>query len=228
MEAICYLTANKNIKEMERRWSCLPNSPYFKRYILTDKKDQLSYSNEIDNHTFSFTSYIKNETILRYTYISILDFYIHNPNFKNYWLLEDDVIFKGNFEAFFDYYKNNESDFLLPGFHFDPYSRGAWYNSPYNIIHGSYFTKVPIAGGFIAICRFSNRLLAEIKRLVEQGTYGHCESFPHTICKYKDFSMYAINNDGFHNFDYCDQDKRFTLDGIINIPENNLIHAVKF
>ena len=228
MEAICYLSANKNTYEMEKRLFRLPENHSFNRFVLTDKKDSLTYDTRINHHVFNFSDYITGQTILRYTFISLLDFFVKNPNYKNYWLIEDDLIFKGDFELFFEYYKDNTHDFLLPGYHFDFTSKKRWYRSVYNKIFGLYYTDIPIAGGFVAIARFSNRLLLKLVNLFEKGICGHCESFPHTVCMYEGFDIYSLNNDKFHDFEYCDQDKRFKSSDLINVPDNKLIHAVKF
>lgn len=227
MEAICYLTCNRNTTEMERRYNLLPNDENYKSFILSDKKDNLAYNIE-NTIYFSFKDYLNLDTILRQTYISLVDFYFKYPDFKNYWLLEDDVIFKGSFLTFFDFYKEKEEDFIVLDYGVDLSAQGEWLKSPYNKINGPFYTDVPVSGGLSVISRYSNKLLKELCYLTSKGTYGHTESFPHTVCVYNGFNMYSMKNDGFFDTRYCDWHHNWESSDLINIPENKLIHAVKF
>ena len=168
------------------------------------------------------------DNILRQTYLAIVSFYRQFPDFENYWLIEDDVVFKGNFVNFFDFYKNSTADLIAPdcGANTDP--NNDWYNSPYNRIEGNYKISVPTAGGLAFVLRLSNKLLKEISRLTEEKIYGHIESFPQTVCNEDGFELYSMKNDPFFDIQYCNWCHNFKEEHIINIPENKLIHAYKF
>jgi len=228
MEAICYLTCNKNISEMENRYNLLPSNHNFDRFILTDIKDGIKYSDSTKHHTFSFSEYIKSVSILRHTYIALVDFYLKNPNYEYYWLVEDDVVFKGDFHHFFNFYKDNKRDLIVPYFMTDLSSQNEWLKYQYNEINGPYFVKTPICGGLSIICRYSNKLLKEISSLTEKGVYGHLETFPHTVCTLNGFTIHSIKEDGFLDLNFCDWHHNWKQDDLINFPENKLIHAVKF
>jgi len=78
------------------------------------------------------------------------------------------------------------------------------------------------------ICRYSNKFLNELLKLTEQKIYGHCESFPHTVCVHKNFEVYDLLKDGFFNIEYCRHDSRFDYNNLTNIPKDKLVHACKF
>ena len=227
MQAICFLSANKNTKEQERRYFEIPEDINFKKFVITDKKDNLNYNN-VNHYTYSFDKYITDQSVYRYTYISIVDFYKHNPNYDYYWLIEDDVCFNGNFLTFFNFYKDKNFDFIVGDFHYNDPNKKGWYNSPYQKITGNYISQFPIAGGLSFICRYSNKLLYKILELTTQKIYGHCESFPHTVCMHNNFSVHQLIDDSFFDIKYCCHDTRIDINNIEKLPKNILLHACKF
>jgi hypothetical protein len=230
MDAICYLTCNKNTIEMERRFSLLPNNTDYSSFILSEEKNNLSF-NTSKFLTFNPKNLINIDNILRHTYLAIVDFYNKFPEFKNYWLLEDDVVFNGDFLDFFDFYKVNNADLIVPycNINTDPSdAKNAWFSTWFNSIHGNYKTKIPLAGGLAVIARFSNRLLEKISYLTKEGVYGHLETFPQTVCLDNGFKFHYLKNDLFYEEKYCNWCTGFQEKDLKDIPKNKLVHAIKF
>lgn len=239
MEAICYLTNKKNTSEMERRYNLLPEDNYFKKYVFSDIKENLFFSENINHFSFSFDDLCKGENFSIYTHMSLFSFYKENPDFEYYWLIEDDVLFNGDWGIFFNFYKNLTADIVSPKNSIerlpnaekkiDVEITSPWLLAPLNRIKGTYYTNTPIAGGLSVILRLSNRLLKTLVELYDkQKVYGHLESFIYTVCAFEKYSSYSLVEDRFCELQYCNCDTGYRLEDFINIPENILVHAVKF
>jgi len=225
--AICYLTNNKNTEEMERRYSLLPSTT--DNFILTEKKNNLIFKNA---NVFIFDSeeeFIKTHFI-RWTYVSLVRFYEKNPNYEYYWLLEDDVIFNGNFADFFNETFNLDEDFIITNGHYREQNNSYWYSCEHNKIHGDYETNLPLAGGFTGIQRWSNKLASILLDLHKKNIYGHLESYPATVAYINKLKIGFLNNILKKHFieSYCNWNCRFNINDLEKLPKDILLHAVKF
>ena len=223
--AICYLTCNKNVSKMEERYKKLPDQDY-STYIISDFKDNLKYSNSINHFEYSFNNYVKEPINIIYaTFVSIYD--LHKLEQYDYiWLLEDDVVFNGDFENFFNFYKNEEYDLICP--HYTLNDKSSWWTLYSNLIRGNYKTKIPTAGGLGQIFRFSKKIIEIMIFLTEKGIYAHHEVFPFTVCNLENLTYHSIIDDNLLNKEYFDYNKRFHEKDLENIPSNLLVHSIKF
>jgi hypothetical protein len=222
--AICYMTGTSNELEIRRRYDLLPKEKY-NNFILKDKKCVF----DSDKNIFEFDfDYFKTGTdIWTNTYFSILQFYEKYKNLDYYWLIEDDVIFNGDWSVFFDYYCGDKSDLILPSYHIncEKHINGGWYNMERNRFKGD-FKPRELAGGMIVIQRFSNKLMKKMYELTLNKIHAHGEVFSVTIAN--DFYM-KIQNIGssFFNTDHCNTSHHFTENEISLKPINQLIHSSK-
>jgi hypothetical protein len=240
--AICYLTNNKNTLEMERRYNLLPSNT--DNFIIYDKKENLNYNNNIKTFNFNFNlldisktdlPLDNNErTIYRFTYISLLYFYEKYPNYDYYWLIEEDLIFNGDFHLFFNSTESLKEDFIGCYGHFKKDKEinvQHWFTIEPNRIYGNYEHKFPLVGGFIGIQRMSNALIKELhKKAFSDGIFGNAESFPATLAYLNNMKLGFLEKifKEYYSREYCDWNKRFCLNDLQRLPKNNLIHAVKF
>ena len=224
--AICYLTCNKNTSKMEERYKKLPTDNYTP-YIISDLKDSLKYNNDINHFEYNFFNYVKEPIDFCYaTYVSIYDL----QKLKQYdyiWLLEDDVVFNGDFKYFFDSYKDKTYDLICPHYTFKQ-KNSPWWDKQKNIIRGNYKTKMPTSGGLGQIFRFSKKIIEIMTTLTENGIYSHHEVFPHTVCDLENLTYHSIIDYIFLNKEYFFCNKRFKEEDLEKIPKNLLVHAIKF
>lgn len=227
--AVCYLTNNKNTEEMERRYNLLPQNT--DNYILTEIKNNLAYSNNVK--LFKFNSDIEHINIpfIRCTYISLICFFEIYPNYDYYWLLEDDLIFNGDFSLFFNDTEMLDYDLLKCHGHFKESSNLTWYSMEENKIK-NYELETPIAGGLACIQRWSNKLAKKLLELHNNKVFGHLESYPITIaCREKmkiGFFEEIFKDKKYYIPENCSYYSRFNIKDLETLPLNTLIHAVKF
>lgn len=111
-----------------------------------------------------------------------------NLNYKNYWYLEDDVRFSGNWSLFFNEFKNNTADFLSCHIRwvkdFPNWPHSEIYNDTKN-----YNINQKIAS-FNPICRFSNKSMKYLISEMPKWT-GHHECL---ICTLLFNNGYAIED----------------------------------
>jgi hypothetical protein len=225
--AVCYLSNNKNTEEMERRYRLL--SQHTDNFILTEERLSLAYSQDVN--TCKFNSIIQHMTspFARWTYVSLIDFYNKFPDYDYYWLLEDDLIFNGDFSVFFNDAKQRDEDIILcHGCYNDG---GEWFSCEESRIH-NYEVDIPTVGGLAVMQRWSNKLACLLSNLHAHKTYGHLESFPCTVAHRNNlkigFLEEIFKEQAYYMKNYCNYDTRFNLTDLDHLPKNTLIHAVKF
>jgi hypothetical protein len=224
--AICYLTCNKKTDKMEEIYKKLPNKNYT-NYVVSDFKEKLTFNKDINHFEFDYSKYIKEPINACWaTYVSIFSLQKLN-DFDYVWLIEDDVAFNGNFATFFDFYKEKNYDFICPTYGLND-NNSHWWRIQNNLLRGDYKTKIPTAGGFGQIVRYSKRMIKIMSQLVERDIYSTNETFPHTVCNLEKLTFRAIIDDNFLKKDFFDYNLRFTENDLAQIPKNLLIHAIKF
>lgn len=228
--AVCYLTNNKNTEEMERRYKLLPHDT--DNFIITEIKNNLTYNNEIK--LFKFDSNIDYITspFIRWTYVSLINFYDTFPDYDYYWLLEDDLLFNGDFSVFFNDTKKLDEDIIICYGHYrDKSNNEGWYNVEGNKIF-NYEVDSPLAGGFACIQRWSNKFTSLLSNLHKNKAFGHLESFPMTVAFKNNMKIGFFENifkeQNYYMQNYCNYHTCFNLNDMNNLPKNTLIHAVKF
>lgn len=89
----------------------------------------------------------------------LYEFYEKNPNYEYYWVIEDDVLFNGDWNKMFDTYVNNNDD-LICSFYSTELQEDTHPLTEINgLLHKIYFTAKNFGIAFLPICRLSNRLI---------------------------------------------------------------------
>lgn len=230
---ICYLSNNKNTLEMERRYNLLPKET--DNFIIHQIENDLNYSDGINVFKFDSNIDFVKKPFYNCTYLSLLLFYINFPDYDYYWLLEDDLIFNGNFSLFFKEVDKLDEDFIIGHGKFrkdEPHAE--WYTIENNRIHGGYDVDFPLAGGFVGIQRWSNKFIKKIyDETFAKKVYGHTESFPATVALLNDMKI-GFLEDIFKGYGClymekcCNPVRKYTLNDLDLLPKNTLVHAIKF
>jgi hypothetical protein len=225
--AICYLSNNSNTEEMERRYKLLPQNT--DNFILTEEKLNLIYDQDIKTCKFNSALEYITSPFARWTYVSLINFYNIFPDYDYYWLLEDDLIFNGDFSVFFNDTKlRNEDIIICYGCYNDG---GEWFRCEQNRIY-NYEIDTPTVGGLAVIQRWSNKLASLLSNLHKNKIFGHLESFPCTVAHRNNlkigFLEEIFKEQAYYKKSYCNYNTRFNLTDLDSLPKNTLIHAVKF
>ena len=221
--AICYMTGTHNEKEIRRRFDLLPNK--YEKFILKDKK--CDYFSDENIFEFDFEYFNTGTNIWTNTYLAILQFYEKNRDFDYYWLLEDDLIFNGDWNIFFNFYGINNSDLIITEHHINcpKHWNGGWYSMERNTFKGG-FVPNQIGGGMVAIQRFSNNLLKKMHELTLTGIHAHAEVFSVSIANHFGMKIEDIS-DIFYKIEYCNTSHHFKQEEIDKMPPNHIIHSSK-
>lgn len=118
-------------------------------------------------------------------------FFMENPQFKFYWIIEYDVLYSGNWENLFGYFKNDDADFISS--HIERRNinneEWCWWNSMHsNSMHPTH-TNTQIKS-FNPICRLSNSAMFFLDRLLtNKENYGFCEVFIATAMHWRQLKI---------------------------------------
>jgi hypothetical protein len=145
-------------------------------YIFTDDIiSDLKYKNVLDNF------------LPHNTHFPLLKFYLDNPNYEYYWLIEDDARYNGDWKTFFDSITSDE-DFITSGIRAKTSdSMWYWWSS---LNHPTF--KIPdneLLASFNPICRLSNRAVKLINQKILDGWTGHQEVLMPTLLKQEKFTI---------------------------------------
>jgi len=227
--AVCYLSNNKNTEEMERRYKLLPQNT--DNFILTEEKLNLIYGQDIKTCKFNSAIEHISSPFVRWTYVSLICFYDMFPNYEYYWLLEDDLIFNGDFSVFFNDTKNRDEDIIICQGRYRGTDNDYWFDCTESKIH-NYEIDTPTIGGLVVIQRWSNKLASLLSNLHKNKIFGHLESFPTTVAHRNNlkigFLEEIFKEQAYYMKNYCNYDTRFNLIDLDHLPKNTLVHAVKF
>ena len=215
---------------MERRYRLL--SQHTDNFILTEEKWNLTYSQDVNAYKFNSTIEHISIPFITCTYVSLIWFYNKFPDYDYYWLLEDDLIFNGDFSVFFNDVKHRDEDLIHC---YGGYNNGKdsqeWFTLGCNNIH-NYDIVTPTAGGLAVIQRWSNKLACLLSSLHANKVFGHMESFPCTVAHRNNlkigFLQEIFKDQAYYTRNHCDWNTRFNLADLDHLPKNTLVHAVKF
>lgn len=156
------------------------------------------------NHVLSNSGYtpIRNTLIPGSNHFPVLQFFTGHPGYDHYWCIEDDVVFNGSWEFFFNRVSEaGEYDFVSS--HIRRYAdvpRWYWWNT-------LTLPDVPVKRelmvcSFNPIYRISARALAYIDQRLRNGCTGHHEVLLPTLLSLEGFSLADLATDE-NNFTPC-------------------------
>lgn len=126
--------------------------------------------------------------------LPILSFYLQNPNYQYYWVVEYDVRFTGEWQSFFKAFENSESDLLgttLTRYEDVP----DWFH------WSSLRLNIPLdqkkfVRGFFPIYRMSGPGFAFLDKAYREGVAGHYEGLFPTLLEQAGFQLEDVGGDG--------------------------------
>lgn len=152
-------------------------------------------------------------------------YYLENPNYDYYWSIEYDVYFYGDWNFFFDKFKNVTDDFL------GMYIRDYKYTT--NDLYWSYFKDkndyTERLASFGPVQRYSNKLLATVASELKKGNHAYYEILFPSVAKEFNMTIKEIN-DIYNFYDiFTMNDEPLNLFKIVHLPhsKNKLFHPVK-
>lgn len=139
----------------------------------------------------------------------LLRFFLNQPDYDYYWIIESDVRFSGKWRSFFDAFQNISADYLAGHIRTYPESpKWQWWS----IKHPKKSIPLPDRlASFNPLCRLSNNALAHLHRELVSGWRGHQEVIMPTLLYQNDFSIADIG--GRSRFTPPDMTDRFYLSG---------------
>ncbi len=202
--------------------------------IIPDKISKLNYFSFSNKDLFDL-KYIPLEPKFMpiSSHFPLFYFYLNHRNYSQYWLIEDDVRFNGDWFDFFSSFVNDQSDFISS--HIKPFSENKqwdWWNSlrhsKINIPHESRIRS------FNPVCRCSNKALHLLHNELRNGWIGHHEVLLPTLLKQKGLKLLDISGEGDYkntdvNIKFCsDETMRFRpAFKQIGDEQNVLYHPIK-
>ena len=125
-------------------------------------------------------------------------FYLDNPSYNYYWVIEYDVIFTGNWSVLFSNFSNSTSDFL--SCHIEKYNSKSNYDWVWWNCIGLCQEQAQridcLLKSFNPVCRFSNRALAFLDEAFKQKNSGHYEVLPVTLLYNNGYVIEDIGGNG--------------------------------
>lgn len=154
----------------------------------------LNFYKDVDKNNF-WNSFGNRNIVWFYAHFRMLNYYIHNPYYSNYWFFDDDIrmddwnlFFEGvdnddsDFISYFCFKnKNVESQLLIPKIDSNTHSCDAWFlrfPGPGDIISED---VKEIFGSFFPVVKFSNRAMEKLLDLNNEGLSGYSEGFVPTM-----------------------------------------------
>lgn len=125
----------------------------------------------------------------------LLDFYLKNPEFDYYWLVEYDVRFNGNWNMFFSFFQDKDEDFIsshIETIHDNP----QWMRWHEIEAAGIPLNEETLLRSFNPICRFSNRAFNLLHKRCLLGDRGHNEILMPTLFKYFNLNIADFGGHG--------------------------------
>lgn len=173
---------------------------------------------------------LENKLLPGSNHFPLLKFFLENPRYDYYWLLENDVVFSGSWNLFFDTFKPVKSDFIssyVRKYEEEPYWYWWWtLKSPEKL------TKYDLVRSFNPIYRLSNNALQCLDTALRTGWSGHHEATIPTILynkglKIRDFGgLGSFVPRGFKNRFYTPE-SMWHQPVIMGDRENILYHPIK-
>jgi len=146
-------------------------------------------------HSLGYTPIFDRRLIPGSNHFAILDFYRDNPNYKYYWLIEDDVRFSGSWSTLFDTFADFTHDFISSNIRkFEEEPLWIYWNS---LVHrGQSVPNINNLRSFNPIYRISNRALKLIDHMLLNQWQGHHEVLIPTLLNQEGFSVLDFGGNG--------------------------------
>lgn len=157
----------------------------------------------------------------------LLKFYLDNPDYEQYWSLEDDVKFRGNWNELFETYRYNDSDLISAYINtYDNEPNWPWWNT-FGNIKGGMISQNQKIKSFNPIRRISNRGMLCLHNYMSDGWYGHQEVLMPTLFKHENFKIIDLGGEGPfvpEGFEYRFYDK--SSHSYIPVPFGNKLNYI--
>ena len=130
------------------------------------------------------------------THFPLLDFFLHNPLYDYYWLIEDDVCFTGEWTVLFESYLSDESDLISTYIRtIEEEPNWEWWRTLRT--HGDQIERCNIVAAFNPIFRISRRGLSCLNECLQKGWRGHLEVIVSSILSHMGMSLkdMGVNED---------------------------------
>lgn len=204
-QAILFLSNKSSSSIMNNFNMLLPvqNMEFDCFFLYHKQEDILPKEIKSTNH-YVFTSDILHE--LGYTplqenllpgsnHFPLLKFYLDNLEYDYYWMIEDDVIFTGNWKYFFNTFANDSIDFISTNIKkYTKFSQWYWWNS---LVTGKEeISDTSKIRSFNPIYRLSNRALACINEALRKKWSGHHEVLIPTLLYHRGYTIADIGGKG--------------------------------
>ena len=127
--------------------------------------------------------------------LPVLQFWLQNPDYSNYWIIEDDVRYSGSWQDLFGDLNKSDADLLMAvvqDFGENP-SWGWW---PKLVGPDGAIDERMRLRGFTPFCRLSNRLLCAVHEGYSVGWAGHFEAVWPSIARAAGFLVEDIGGQG--------------------------------
>lgn len=116
------------------------------------------------------------------TYFPLMKFWKEHPQYDYYWIVEDDVMFTGNWAVFFETFSNDKSDFIssyIRSYEDEP--NWAWWSTIHSYKENENLNKNDLFASFNPIYRLSSKALICLDSELRKGWIGHYEGLIPTI-----------------------------------------------
>ena len=156
------------------------------------------YPNELEE-ILGYKYFIKNSIIPGCAHYPLL-FFWKQFEYVNYWVVEYDVEFSGNWSDFFNHFKNNHEDLLashLTRFHLNP--TWQWWGSlhpPRSLSKAMKAKQADLPKGFFPLYRISERALRVVDTAHRQKWRGHFEVLLPTVLEENGLAAGDFNSYG--------------------------------
>lgn len=153
----------------------------------------------------------------------LLTFHRDYPEYEFCWLVEDDVIFSGNWATFFDTFEEDTSDILttkLRSYYDDP--NWYWWHTV-KAPEGISLSADELYASFNPVYRLSARALECLEKNMRMGWRGHFESVVPTVLARNGFIMHDMYNKGF----YTEETHTWVPLGVQHMKPNMIYHPTK-
>lgn len=166
------------------------------------------------------------------THFPLLDFFLHNPSYDYYWLIEDDVCFTGKWSTLFESYLSDDSDLISTYIRtFDDEPNWAWWRTLHT--HDDQIERCNIVAAFNPIFRISRRGLSCLNEFLLKGWRGHLEVIVSSVLNYMGMSLKDMGvNNVYHGSEetalfYSCETHRYQNHRITQWMPNQIYHPVK-
>lgn len=195
--AILFLT-DKPYDTIKARYEKLKSESGEDVYLIMTNRDNLTEGEKIMlyEHQYyrqmGYTPFNEEKMVPGSTYFSLLHFWRSHLAYQYYWLIEDDVLYEGDWNNFFSEFSHNHADFISSYFtHFHHAPDWYWWNdiNIKNPVGNEYKIRT-----FYPVCRLSFPALVYLDERLKSGDYGHGEVLVPTLLSLKGFTFYDIAN----------------------------------